>query len=135
MTVVLCTVPHTGTQFVRSILCRHMPDVDFGGLHGLVTVHATDAALDQIAEHAGWISALVTTVRDREAVRVSWERRGKSLPLLDTYWSRWERMVAARNPIIVSVDAPDREDRLVALGRALGLSLETDWRPVNSWRS
>lgn len=137
MIVVLCTIPHTGTQFFRFLLGEHLPFVGFQTLkrehveRGLIVCHVTDWSLQCMNEMTRR-PIVVTTKRNWADVKRSWERRGRKIEELAEYARRHTELVEKWRPIVVSVDE-DREARLQHLGATLGLALKTDWSPVNTW--
>ena len=121
--IVLATVPHTGTSFFRDLLRQHFrPYRDF------IVRHVHDDVFADLDNRT-----VVTTIRDDEDVRRSHIKRGENPGALEGYWRNWDRVVAEYDPIIVSVDAVDRDARLDNLSEALGVEFETDWAPVNAW--
>ena len=138
----LITVPHTGTQFFRQLLIGHgfeqvgLEAIDQPGkIRGpgrFVLMHVTPDALNWAKQHRNQI-CLVTTCRDSSAVDRSWQNRGKDMDTLQRYRKRWTQLCEL-GPCIVSVDAPDRDQRLDNLGKYLGVQFETDWTPVNEWK-
>lgn len=132
--VILATVPHTGTQFFYKLLQQHFPPMGFDevGKRGCIAVHTVPANMELIHAHRRSIT-LVTTLRDEAAVLNSWKQRGRDLSKWDEAWSCWRDLLELK-PIIVSVDDA-REARLRALERALGVEFETDWTPENAWKT
>lgn len=134
MRIVLATIPHTGTNFFMGLLAQHFPLVTCAdlveGRHGFWPLHVSTpnfARMQRIAR-----PVVITTVRDPEKVRRSWEQRGQVMRMLDEAYEQHAWMMERWHPIVVSID-DDREARLEALEQKLGVRFETDWAPVNAW--
>lgn len=136
--IVLCTVPHTGTQFFRQMFLNHgliERGLDDVGEHeservpGYFTaLHVTADGLASVRRVTARVR-LVTTVRDWDAVRASWRRRNKDLDTLERYAARWHELLKLE-PFILSVDC-DRERRLDDFRRLTGIDFQTNWLPIN----
>lgn len=129
------TVPHTGTKFFTALLAQHFPQVGpkalIKGESGFHPMHVSRSNIEVLSEIRN--PTVITTIRDREKVRQSWEARGKKRDTLEQAWREWEIMCRMWAPIVVSVD-DDRERRLKELGKRLNVTFETDWTPVGAWQ-
>jgi hypothetical protein len=151
--ILLVTVPHTATRFFADLLSEalHLPNerirkTDTGYVCRYIgTMHFANVELMDryIARHD---PLLVTTVREEAKIRESWEKRieqrekfgGGPIPLrsdIDLSLERWLDFVEKYDPLIVSVDSPEREAMLERLSEAVGVELETDWRPVGAFNA
>lgn len=136
VSIVLCTVPHTGTQFFHHLLAEHFTPMGLDGLEagerGLVSVHVYGPHLDRLQRIRNRF-VLATTERDKAKVRASWINRRKKLERFDEAWALHERLMTM-NPFVLSVDAEDRDRRLREFSKRIGVDLKTDWAPVNEWK-
>lgn len=113
--ILVPSVPHTGTHFVRDHLLAGCPvPVKCEHIYPNSRVD-----LERIAGQAG-----VTTIvplRHPMAVALSWKQRGKELALLPDYWRRLVTHIDRHEPCYLPVDHPCRDaflDRLNARLRA-----------------
>lgn len=138
--LIMLTVPRTGTGFFLKLLSQHFKLIGMSDVHsgktGLVISHVNVSSLRLLKYLPN--SVILTTWRDWEKVRESFTRHGDSLNLFNMHFTAWNNLVAGFNPLVVTVEPEyegiSREDRLANLGDALGIKLETDWKPVNQWR-
>lgn len=137
--IMVASVFHTGTRFFLGligdaigekyfhILHRH-PHVEW---HPLVLCHVEAKRMKHIyyyMEH--YNPVLVMTERDHDKVINSWDKRKtKYHTSLGECMALRESLIKEFDPIIVSVDAPDRDERLQKLADAIGVELKTDWQP------
>lgn len=136
--VVLLTVPRTGTGFFSKLLRPHFTPIgmtDTGNVkRGLVVSHVSMDGLELLANARG-NSLVVTTWREWGKVRNSFRRHGDSFELFQMHFTAWVALVLGFNPIVLTVEPEyegvSREDRLASLGEKLGINLQTDWEPVN----
>lgn len=138
--VLLVTVPHTGNRFFIRLL-----ETALGPHHALRT--QTEKGIPKRpypfaaahVEHVGLLTAyiasfpelaLVTATRQMEAIYASYNKRGINDGRVERHLRRWSDFMRRYRPLVVSVDAPDREERLQKLCQLIGKKLETDWKPV-----
>lgn len=126
------TVKRTGTHFFTGILEKqfgaYTPIKSEGGVFYMT--HCPPHQMDLILHRAEG-RLLITTQRDWGAVERSWVNRGWDLEDFHLQREVWEQDVLPRADHVLSVDADDRVQRLAKLSDALGVSLETDWLPIN----
>lgn len=73
---------------------------------------------------------VIIPFRDKEEVKASWQRRGKSLSEMEEMWSEMEAFIGAHPEHIyrVHIDDPERRDEdLKELSAKLGTYLIVDW--------
>ena len=130
--IVLCTIPHTGTQFFRGLLAQHYKPTGWDDTdpNGFITCHITNDALTHILDNRRNMT-LVTTVRDWWAVQNSWQQRNRDFSEYPDYLGCWLDLIL-QNPFVLSVDH-HKENRLKLLEQHLGVQFKTDWTPVNEW--
>lgn len=138
--ILLVTIPHTGTQFFSRLLEQHFNRIGFVEMEtnplatGYVQRHTTPETMAWLPKVRQSVT-LLTTERDRDAMNASYRRRGKKPNQIDVKFMPCYRELLKMEPIVMSVDAPDREKRLVELGRALGVVFKTDWAPVGVYEA
>lgn len=140
MRVLLATIEHSGTRFFANLLALPFGNPRIAGTEWyahvadgppFVVTHVQNKTLIEryVAEFA---PLLVTTTRNLDMLLASYVRRNVAEDL-PRYLSDWLRMVDRFKPLVVSVDAADREQRLAQLSELVGVSLSTSWRPVERW--
>lgn len=141
--ILLTTVPHTGTRFWLDIIERatgykhhviRASTEKARSIHPLASCHIEpdNYPLIEWYMHA-YRPTLITTTRDHDATVKSWRKRGLALDKMHQGNELQERLIRDYSPIVVSVDAPDREERLHELSQAIGRPLRTEWKPVGQW--
>lgn len=73
---------------------------------------------------------IIIPLRDKEEVKASWQRRGKSLPEMEEMWSEMEDFVQGHPEHIymIHIDDPERrEEELKELSAKLGTYLIVDF--------
>lgn len=131
--IYLCTVQHTGSRFFESLLKRHYRYSwrRYESGRPFYFDHCRPEFRDNFLSRVAEGAKVITTVRDWEVVRKSWIRRDVTpIEELDNQLDEWRRFVVPRASVIVSVDAPDRNERLQRLERLIGRHMPTDWKPV-----
>lgn len=134
--IILATIPHTGTQFFRELLSQHLPAIGWHQVidkrRGLITAHLTDDTMSMLRTNYERVD-VVTTARDWDDVWKSWQARGRDMEEdFREYLDRWSDLIAAFDPVIVSVDCVHRDRMLARLSDLVGMTLKTDWKPVNA---
>lgn len=129
--IVLATIPHTGTMFVLGLLQRMgyavRPAEESAGSEPAMVFFAHTQpkympAIERLVERV----PLVTTTRDLVGLSESWRRRGESG--LAEAVSCW---LSLPSPGVVDVFRRD----LSALAEAIGQPVIVDsWEPVNAYR-
>lgn len=122
MKIILATIPHTGTWFFEKLLKDHGFAVE--------TMHVTRNSMPRVKIMVDQGMPVVTTVRSLDKVRESWAVRNRPLDQWCEHLECWFELMAYK-PHIVSVDC-QKEERLEALGDALGVQFKTKWEPVNA---
>lgn len=140
--ILLATIPHTGTRFflelLRKTLSRRSDCLPPDGVtaRDYVFVHIEQDTA-QCARLFRYIDAcrplVITTERHPEKVRNSWLRdTARDIGKLPMLYGVYRDLLAKYSPFVLSVDAPDRQERLDNLGRILGVNFITDWTPVGA---
>lgn len=122
--IVVPTVPHTGTHFMRDHL---LADVECYVRHP----HPLDEPKLRELLEAG--NPCLVPMRDRWEVTVSWIRHDKnpgnylgwSLP---EWFEQLDALIWPYSPLILHIDdLAARDHELAIINNTLGLELETDW--------
>ena len=125
--IVLCGVHHTGTKFFTGILAKV-----YGPPTPLKTPGGVFYADHPWPHKIGLILSrgrLITTLRDKADTLASWQRRGWFEEAdFHAEWDAWEEFIL---PNALTVSFEDRSS-LERLSNELGVSLTTDWMPVNA---
>lgn len=122
----LITVHHTGSQFFARLIAAQLgPPAPLKGEGAWYFDHCWPHKRELIESKPG---PLVTTRRNWDAVEASWQRRGRDMDEYRTEREAWETWVLPNADCIVSVENRDTLEDLSAL---LGVTLQTDWKPVN----
>lgn len=140
MRLLLATIEHSGTRFFANLLAPTFGAPKIAGCNDyayvadgprfLVTHVQWRELIDRyISEFAPLV---VTTVRCLDALRGSYVRRNVAEDL-PHYLSAWLDFAAKHRPLVVSVDAADREQRVARLSAATGIDLPTTWEPTIRW--
>lgn len=129
--IVVPTIPHTGTHFMRDHLLK--------GVESMVW-HPYDEDLDKIYNLISGGAACIIPRRDLDQIVASWQRHGKNV---DDFAGRsLDEWLYVQNSIAVhaaaksqlyylNIDHPGARDRqLAAINRNLGLSLDARGWPV-----
>lgn len=145
--ILLTTVPHTGTRFFIELIekatghehhiMRARTEPDSRQLlqgYPFATCHIEPGNWQLLNWYIDDFQPLVvTTARWPRDVEASWRKRGLKLDKMVEGNTLQKQLIRERDPIVVSVDAPNRAERLEQLAQAIGSRLETDWQPVGSW--
>lgn len=143
-TILLATVPHTGTRFFLNIIeglmsVKHhimRQDTERRPLreHVLATCHLGPKNWNLICEYIDLFDpVLITLDRDHKRVVTSYEKRGKNDGRLAESYFTSDAFRLKYDPLILSVDSEDRAERLSLLSGLLGKPIDTDWLPVGSY--
>ena len=127
--VIIISVPHTGTVFLREVLyCNYF--------------HCDDLTPEKLAETVEG-KIVVSPLRDPVDVWRSWVKRegtGLQLPRerFTENWKRLAQMDRDYDVHYVCVDRPERDEQLRVVEkklsdpRRISKRLHTDWKPLNS---
>ena len=122
--IVVPTVPHTGTHFMRDHL---LAELDCYVRH----VHPSDEPKLLELLEAG--NPCIVPVRDRWSVLESWIRHDKdprafcglSLP---EWFEALDALIWPYSPLLLAIDNPEiRDEQLAMINNTLGTVLTTDW--------
>ena len=121
--IVVPTIPHTGTHFMRDhllagheIYCRHFYENELAKIMELMREHPA-----------------IIPMRKKAAVARSWERYGKDLDdfggwSLEQWFTVLDKVLMPFEPYILNIDKPGvRDEQLARINEELGLELVTDW--------
>lgn len=141
--ILLATVPHTGTRFFIGLIeeaigidhhimrARTEPELN---RYRFATCHIEEPNSEFLEKYIETFDPLlIVTDRNPDEVAISWAKRGLDLERLDECRRIQQEIITRHDPLIVSVDAADREQKLGKLGQAIGEQLATNWQPVGSW--
>lgn len=138
MNVMVISVPHTGTTFteelLRSNLRLHPTDCMERGENLIHREHTYNPdkvklALNLLRDQP---MPLVVPMRHPYLAEEAWKRRKYEVDrMVFAYRALCEHFLP-KDPVIMAVDSPKREECLQALSEALGADLKTDWAPVRS---
>lgn len=141
MNLLLVTIPHTGTRFFIDLLepvlgphtaMREKSEAHPLQAHNFATCHVEYGAL--IDEYIALFNpVLVTTTRQMAAVRSSYVKRGRNDERIWQHFKSWLEFMDKYGPLVVSVDAQDRDERLRDLSRLIGHDLQTEWKRKGSY--
>lgn len=143
--IVVASVPHTGTHFVLDLLKKagfepqkkssDFRDGTFCHMHSM----GTRDALEKLALHRERGDTFVSPLRHPMKCAETWAKRrkqilparkeGRNTTMIEA-WHNFIVQFLPLKPILLPVDAPDRENWLVHFCEALGCKVETDWTPV-----
>lgn len=121
--VLITSVPHTGTVFLRDVLyCNYF--------------HCDDLTPAQFDNHFQ-DKVIVSPLRDPRAVYCSWIKRENTLLGINRNrfiknWKRLREIDEKYDVHYIPVDRPERVSQLQALEDKLDRELKTDWEPKNS---
>jgi len=111
----LFSVPHTGTLFLKGVIER--------------------SGIDVRARHwEGWEPSdelIVAPIRNPYDTYVSWVSRGRDQDFKEKWEIFNDAFMSNQKMVIVPIDAHNRDDYLNLLSNALGVTVKTDWTPVN----
>ena len=107
----ICSVPHTGTNF----------------LHQLISSAGFQCRTGHTFKENG-----IAPIRDPWETYVSWVSRGKDTDGFEAAWKEFDEAYRELDLFIVPIDTKDRELHLSNLERMLKVELPTDWAPVES---
>ena len=127
--LLVLSVPHSGTMFTLSLLPSRNGYVPHALANGFEKgrkywAHLREPRAIEAAENC----FTVIPVRSALAMRRSWERRKMDPKDLERQLSDIESVPGFRLPL----DTPNRDEELRRLSGLLGVTLCTDWRPINS---
>ena len=118
--IVIVSVRHTGTRFVR----EHLIDCEYMNRHlGEKSLTQIDSLID---------NNLIIPLRRLDRVIVSWERRGMELDWLGRLFHELIEKYDHQNPYYLPIDSESRDDYLKALNEGMGTDFQTDWPVVGS---
>lgn|GEM_PF-3504961 len=117
--ITLCTVPHSGTTFTQKLFEANDFDV--------VQNHCDEWQYVRKALMAPY--PLVTTLRHPFLVEESWYQRGKEIAPMIKAFDLWLEHIYSKDPYILSVDSPRRQEGLEAIAKAFEFPAVTDWKP------
>lgn len=133
MVVIVASIPHTGTFFVADHLFGHLRRAPIGSEidDTVQVVHFNEPAFETAGPLIDQFPTIVP-MREKEAVRQSWMRRGMDCVELETLWNE---VFPLRHPnmMLLQIDGPNRDEQLAAISERVGVSLSTTWPIVNSW--
>jgi hypothetical protein len=126
-TAYICSVPHTGTMFIWSLLKNS----------------GIDSYWKHFVSFRGWKlpttdEIMVCPIRHPIQVWHTWENRHTAKPGTYDFAACWYRFNDAfkwhlpSELFVIPVDTPDRDVHLKRLSDRLGCTLHTDWKPVSS---
>ena len=138
--VLLITVMHSGTRFFLSVL-EHGLKTKYlelsehpEGFNSLAFCHTWPENRDVIERYIeSHNPVIVTCTREYGETAASWKKRNRRRSDLKAQLEEQEYFIAHYDPVVLSVDKPDREDRLSLLSEKIGVELETDWRVIGSY--
>ena len=146
--ILLATVPHTGTKFFMKIIEESLGVKHYhmrGQIlykdkpqplhrHDLVLAHLSPPNWQPIKDYISlYKPVLITTERDYKKVVLSHEKRGKNDGRVEINYRVSDQFRKKYDPLILSVDSDDREERLILLSELIGQPLHTDWLPVGTY--
>lgn len=117
--IVLPSIRHTGTRFMRDLLKRQE----------FISRHIGEKFLDDLEPHIN--NNIIIPMRKLNKVIHSWEKRQLNLNELHSAFS----ILADRyhdRAFYLPIDADDRDERLKALNAKFGLDLTTDWTLIGT---
>ena len=118
--IVIISVRHTGTRFVRS----HLIDCKYMNRHvGERYLHQVEPYID---------NNLVIPLRRLDRIIVSWERRDMGLEGLRDSLNELIDKYDHRDPYYLPIDSDDRDEFLKALNEGMDTDFKTDWPVVDS---
>ncbi len=116
-TILIVSVPHTGTQFTLQLLRGKRPR----------TMHYWRMGANKARRLAGKYR-MVIPLRHPLKVALTWKARGHhSLDMLAALWPSIIKGMDPYEPCYLPLDVPDREDYLAAMNAKFGLNVSTDW--------
>ena len=120
-TVMVLSVPHTGTRFAKRVLqqrCKVRP------------IHVTDSE-EVIEQRLSECAFVVMPIRNPEDCWRGWYKRGRGdAEKFVAAWRAYQVWADRTDPMILPIDTPSRKDYLGQIEQALGTTLPTDWQPV-----
>lgn len=120
------SIQHTGTFFLYDHVfhnwapARNVPNLGSGEKYRL---HIDEPGRFPIGEFI-----TIVPLRNYDAVRESWRRRGLNTDILDRQWA----MILTANAFFLHIDAAERDEQLKRLSVLIGYELSTDWAVINS---
>lgn len=133
MTVLVASIPHTGTFFVvdglfhmynrKSIKAESSEDT----CH---VCHFNEPGAELIPEMMDKFLTIIPK-RNYEAVVDSWNRRGLPLKELEDLWPK-VFSISHPNVIVLDIDSPDRDEVLSKISQRINIKLETTWNRINT---
>ena len=133
MHVLIASVPHTGSRFTVSLFTkvgfvRHKKPRK--NAHSVRLTHVRDDDEWRIVEkHQG---PLIVPIRHPLSCARSYANRDEDVRESWGYWRRLIDQVIPLDPLLLPIDAADRDGYLEKINSELGLSLTTDWKKFQS---
>ena len=133
--MILCSVQHTGTKFLRDMFgeihhASFVEDIEPGTRY-LRVGHISGGLISGILYRLKSDQAIVP-LRHPRSVTESWRRRDKSIAELNYNFNLLFNEIDKFNPFYLAIDSNNRDRQLTQINKDLGLDLKTDWKPRNS---
>lgn len=119
--MIVTSVPHCGTHFVRDELLKNY----HGAIH---TVHTYPAAMSELVKRLAIGEPCIVPVRHPITAARSWKHRGKDCLESIPFWERLIDQVDKYEPFYLALDQHlMRGPQLQEISNVLSVELKTDW--------
>jgi len=125
--ILVPTVPHTGTRFMRDELLV--------GIEGVYVQHVRPPEMDDLIRYAEQAEAVIVPIRHPIHVVESWKVRSQPLEVLPIFWDNLSLILVHCEPLMLPMDQSSRDDYLKIINDSLGWSLQTSWPRVSGGRA
>lgn len=135
MLVVIASVQHSGTHFVKQHLLSGWPEVSEPKQHSANAIyqeHVVPESLLRIRAAMKCGAPCIVPLRHPVKVALSWKARGLNLAHFTDQFRRLVTAVDPLGPLYLPLDVPDREDYLARICERLGINFYTEWPIVHS---
>ena len=123
--IVLISVPHTGTRFVRDEILPQLTDNPGRDCH---IQHVNPPAMNGLSHLCSYAwNRVIVPLRRPKAVALSWKRREEPVCELPGYWERLFELTRLCTPFYVPLDHPERDRFLEGIAAAWDRDVTTDW--------
>lgn len=132
VSVLVASIPHTGTFFVLDSILRDFTWQMFerepipGCKQHRHLFQPGDDALMKERMHQ---CVTVVPVREYDAVKRTWLRNGMNIEKLAI---QWEKMLFLKDVFFLQIDASNKNEQLKKLSKIVGCELSTNWQPLNT---
>ena len=132
MNILIPTIQHSGTK----LIARMFHNYDWAGLddnkdNAIYVGHISPGRIDLILDKMKEMPTIIP-LRHPYLTQESWRLRGKSLSDLVDNWRLLVNQIFRHDPYFIAIDTDRRDDQLGQINLELGLTLENDWKVVNS---